>query len=483
MSPFRHLRSYSLSDHARWSVIIPVLMRLWLRKKYLKDHLQLLELGMDPVTIIVKCLAAVARSNQVLSSRDVPQELLNDIVKVVKDARRQYQGLLEMVATALEVVPATRPTSRARSRRGSQSGEGQTPSEATPGDTAMPDDDPNEEVPQGAPKIFNKKDNKRERAAKAASLRRDKNRPNIHIALHYARIQKEYGLPSFCGTLIFENMHRFFKKKVLQTNHYRVEGTMLQMQNLEHSCRLVLMGAWDEEDPAATELVRAVNKACPNLFDSMLPRSEQDLLRDADDEQVDIASDPQHNKPAAIGALTAEYCKTVLDVPTRAGKKLSVDFIRNLSQAFGNEYGQPDILEFGNRAIHWCKKVAFTDSSTQDRVTFAAGDFVALQDNSIVRLAGLMTMTLLDKRYLFANVERLTVSADRDPLLDVAILTPANRGSKYDLVGLPAILSQRLYIVPFKRTDGEIESEALSIVGADETADGFLWMDWSVHWL
>lgn len=180
---------------------------------------------------------------------------------------------------------------------------------------------------------------------------------------------------------------------------------MLQMQNLEHSCRLVLMGAWHGEESVATALIRAVNKSCPDLFNSMLPRSEQNLLRDTYDDQVDIVSDAQYYKPATIGALTAEYCKNVLHVPTRAGKQLAIDFIRDLLQAFGNEYGQPGILEFGNKAIHWCKKVAFTDSSTQDRVTFAAGDFVALQDNIAARLAGLMTMTLLGQRFLFSDVE------------------------------------------------------------------------------
>lgn len=74
----------------------------------------------------------------------------------------------------------------------------------------MPNDAPDDEAPVGTTKTSNRKDNMKERAAKAVSLRHDNNRPDIYTALHYARIQKEDRLPSNCDTLIFENMDRIF---------------------------------------------------------------------------------------------------------------------------------------------------------------------------------------------------------------------------------------------------------------------------------
>jgi hypothetical protein len=34
--PLHHLKSYSLSEHARWSLVIPVLLRCWLRESHLR---------------------------------------------------------------------------------------------------------------------------------------------------------------------------------------------------------------------------------------------------------------------------------------------------------------------------------------------------------------------------------------------------------------------------------------------------------------
>jgi hypothetical protein len=37
--PLHHLKSYSLSEHARWSVVVPVLLRCWLKEKHIRPYL------------------------------------------------------------------------------------------------------------------------------------------------------------------------------------------------------------------------------------------------------------------------------------------------------------------------------------------------------------------------------------------------------------------------------------------------------------
>ena len=39
-------------------------------------------------------------------------------------------------------------------------------------------------------------------------LENDKKRPNVHAALHYGRIAREYGMPSHLNVLIAEDKHR-----------------------------------------------------------------------------------------------------------------------------------------------------------------------------------------------------------------------------------------------------------------------------------
>lgn len=96
-SPLNYLGSYSLSKHARQSIIIPVLLRIQLRDKYIKDYFRnnikvyilvllrvlivligLLEATIIVLTIVTRIFSLVARSNvnlisNTLSSRDRDQ--------------------------------------------------------------------------------------------------------------------------------------------------------------------------------------------------------------------------------------------------------------------------------------------------------------------------------------------------------------------------------------------------------------------------
>ena len=36
--PLHHLKSYSLSEHARWSIVIPVLLRCWLWENHIRSR-------------------------------------------------------------------------------------------------------------------------------------------------------------------------------------------------------------------------------------------------------------------------------------------------------------------------------------------------------------------------------------------------------------------------------------------------------------
>jgi len=202
-SPLHHLKSYSLSDHARWSIIIPGLLRSWLTERHIqpfffnaaRSHTR------DPVGFIVSTYAAAAKSTSLLVSDRIESEddRLN-LHAIILRARQRFQQLCTDAAGGFQANP----------RRGSSTFDGgrsrsatparpfvstSTPSSATPDTPGLMGPPPSISVAQADKKG-------------AMQYRADAKRPNIHTALHYLRMTWEYGLPGNIATLIGEDKHR-----------------------------------------------------------------------------------------------------------------------------------------------------------------------------------------------------------------------------------------------------------------------------------
>jgi hypothetical protein len=126
-SPNKHLGSYSLSEHARWSVIIPGLLRCWLKEEHIKPLLVAAIRNrqsrldpaeyLSPVNFIVTCLAAMAKSNSQLMTN----KAADDTVEVVFRGRKLYQDFMKVLIDAANRNTRLAP-SRAVSRAGSRAG-------------------------------------------------------------------------------------------------------------------------------------------------------------------------------------------------------------------------------------------------------------------------------------------------------------------------------------------------------------------------
>ena len=209
-SPIHHLGSYSLQKHARWSIIVPVLMRLWLRTEHVqplflsgvekawKSHIPT---GHSPLHFIILFFAAVGQSNVFLMSDVISTSERAQFGFKIKTARYYYQQLLEAAAIAACNNPR-------RSRSTTPQSRPETPAFEQ---EILPD--------------------------KAKEYRRDKQRPNVHIGLHYEEAMKEYGLPNNCNVLIGEDKHRWFKKIVYNTNFSNVERHLLLRESLQQTTR------------------------------------------------------------------------------------------------------------------------------------------------------------------------------------------------------------------------------------------------------
>lgn len=120
-NPAKHLGSYSLSDHARWSMIVPILLRLWLRPEHM--HLRYLRsmkgskgwTDRQCVDCVVGFFAALARSNSLLMGPTIAMEARDACEQIIKGCRKQMQQLLDFASLTLA------SDGRSRSRLHSQS--------------------------------------------------------------------------------------------------------------------------------------------------------------------------------------------------------------------------------------------------------------------------------------------------------------------------------------------------------------------------
>jgi hypothetical protein len=197
-SPLHHLASYSLSDHARWSIIIPALLRHWLRETHIQPFFadQARQNG-DPVNLIVATCAAIAKSNSVLMGRKISYTDRQNMDQIIRKARLMFSQLCNFASRSILANPRSRVGSRAGSQvasvAASRSGSillGQM-----------------EEVQQEN-NIITGLEKEQGKATRAAQYLNDTMRPNIHIGVHYPQFAEEYALPKNLNVLSGEDFHR-----------------------------------------------------------------------------------------------------------------------------------------------------------------------------------------------------------------------------------------------------------------------------------
>jgi len=197
-SPLHHLASYSLSDHARWSIIIPALLRHWLRETHVQPFFadQARQYG-DPVNLIVATCAAIAKSNSVLMGRKISYTDRQNMDQIIRKARLMFSQLCNFASRSI----LANPRSRVGSRGGSQ-----VPSvEASRSGSILLGQ--MEDVQQEN-NIITGLEKEQGKATRAAQYLNDTMRPNIHIGVHYPQFAEEYALPKNLNVLSGEDFHR-----------------------------------------------------------------------------------------------------------------------------------------------------------------------------------------------------------------------------------------------------------------------------------
>jgi hypothetical protein len=196
-SSLHHFQSYSLASHARWSVIIPVLLRSWLRPHFIHPRFmaeaqaQMMGTSKDVVNYIVIAFARLAKSNSILMGHKLSNEDRDNMLGIILDSRQRYQQLCQFASKSVFDNP----------RAWSLVNTPAPPLSVPPlSDREMP--------PPDVPLRSIETTQVIQPPKRATQYLHDMMRPNIHIGVHYPTIAEEYSLPVNTNTLIGENYHR-----------------------------------------------------------------------------------------------------------------------------------------------------------------------------------------------------------------------------------------------------------------------------------
>ncbi|KAI9749068.1 MAG: hypothetical protein M4579_007019 [Chaenotheca gracillima] len=471
-SPLRHFKSYTIQEHARASIIVPILLRCWLKETVIRTDYEgtikrvFRESAPESSApdLIVRCFGAMARSNSVLMSQSLTTDLRQRLPTIILDGRKSYQKLFEAAALACEAPRTRRRSASAASRSPSPASQApltqDTPSQAgMMSSFASAADDSSD---TGAPV---------EGGKKAQDYRSSKQRPNIHAGLHYPSIVEEFGTSFNCNVLMGEDKHRFFKKIIYQSNHKNPEKMLLGRECLQQTIRFLLAGSHTLTEPDLTSQMRRLHQACPNVFRSILPPSEY-MWEDADESSIPLFADNEHLDPAAQGCISMKFARETLGLPIRMTlDNISDTFARSLIQAYALDYNMPFAVELGRLPLQWCKKLSFTDRASQKRLTFKTGDFIRYRGDQIGRIDFSFIHEIVrgDRRILLWISEVEAETLEKDRVLELPLLRM--KGSQI-IVGLPAVVGKKIYIVPWEEQ-----------VGARDYGNSLLHCTWEIEFL
>jgi hypothetical protein len=111
-SPIHHLKSWRMQEAGRSAVIIPMLLRCWLKSSHVKPdflqavrHVFKVRTNDQAVDVIVKCFAKMASSTSLILSPKVNKFKMQVMHREIIDARKLYQNICEAAAFAADDNP------------------------------------------------------------------------------------------------------------------------------------------------------------------------------------------------------------------------------------------------------------------------------------------------------------------------------------------------------------------------------------------
>jgi hypothetical protein len=199
-SPLHHLKSYTLSENARATVILPLLLRSWLSPQFIKKYFitTICQQYDKPVNddvavdLIVSSFAMIAKCTSLLSSRRISASDRQNVVDIIRSGRGAFQNLFQAAMDASSANPRTKSLAGAKIR-GRQNVRTPTPV-GSPVSSRAPSADSARSIKE---------------TVKREEYKRQTKKPNFHIGLHYIDQILEYACSNNCNVLAGEERHKY----------------------------------------------------------------------------------------------------------------------------------------------------------------------------------------------------------------------------------------------------------------------------------
>ncbi|KAI0995689.1 hypothetical protein K3495_g12491 [Podosphaera aphanis] len=459
-NPCRHLGSYRLFEHARWSIIAPVLFRVWLDETKIIPHFATairqtlagvisevmhafgLEVTISTAHVIFICFASVARSIMRLMSDSMTLDEHQSVAADILEARRCFKGLNEAAWHASIRNPrscAQTPASAGgRPREGlavESSNDSLTPTYLDPTTSATSN-------------LSIKGLSQSDRITiRSEQYRQDQDRPKVHVGVLYKELLDEYGLMTHCNVLLGEGQDRRFKSEIYNTNYIIPERDLLRRLNFQMTVRFLIGGAFTNGDPLLS--VQAV---------------------DVETESQQLAGDANHRNVAALTQIQRNYSGEALVLSSR-GADMSQQDHRQVCDVYQTDYNRI-VSILGSNLI----------KTLQQRLCFSRGEFVLIRASQICRIDDIFTHgSATGAIYAFVRVTTTEIDPVADPFTDLARLRIT---TKRNLVGVTAIGVRRLYTLPIvPDSTNHLELQLVPPASKLQAGSELLYVKKNIHFL
>jgi hypothetical protein len=472
-SPEMHMGSWSMSECGKASIIVPLILRTWLKPQHLrKAFCRCLSIefpihsrpeNFSDVDLIVYGFGRIAKSNTLTSAFQLLPKDRRGFHGQILEARRYFLGFMRACEAMIDEDKNEKGKGKtnSRGRVPTVSGLQRSNSPSPSVESNMSDDQT----------TFIQPTIDLENIGPAGRL------PNFHIGIHFEQVMEEYGVLWNANVLFGEHMHKFFKQAVISTNHHKPERQILLKDAIRSTYKAILNDAFLYTDMEVSKQISRIKGSCPSLLESLLSSKDQVQQMDLEGNMSNLLPTSCYTQLAVRGRLRANFCKkTELPIKVADAKPAFKEMMQSAMAQYNLH-----CVNWGSKPLYWYEQCSFTVVESAKRLTLHVGDYVLLASGEYAQLQRIYTHLLQfeEARRLFFWVRLLETAPYMDKVLSLAVY---HQTQLERIVSLSQICPSTAYIIPIART----LNEASILESMQETLGGqldLLHCTWDVNFL
>ncbi|KAG6262162.1 hypothetical protein E4U22_000861 [Claviceps purpurea] len=458
-----HLESWRMLELAHGSIILPLVLRGWLKDAHIKPPLRsiLREQGLqhftkeefsphDPERFTASEWLVTAYWNWSQSLLYVCGPYSSEVAKKLPEVIRQGRAALSFLLQTLSIVERKKPQRRKNTKL------------ADPFRAALrflPDSSRSQTAPSNVSMDSQSQTGSKVLQDVMNQYDKKMNLPNKHAGVHLAEVAAEYGGCRMVFTLLGEALHKTFKRDILFTNFRDAAATLMMRMNDRMTIALLFQGAFEYDYPDISDKFKRLIKMCPSLAEAMNPKAMEAEEEEHRGNGTMVIADEDHQNPQAL--RRQKPCRQLgtdfVGITKSLKLKPSHRFFVKLRQTYERDYTKRFEVTLHQAELRWYQKVAFT-TSNQKRFCFTVGNFVKISkgfpvddDTQYGRLDGIFIHKRSYNCYLFAVVRLARRPQRGTPDAEDKFIRgrPIHKlESDQEIVGLGRIEAEDTWMVP-----------------------------------